>query len=114
AMRTLLFDRLRDADNMTDRMAALTAINDLDDPRRAMALDAFRQRWEQDPVVLDKWFVLEATSTLPDTLARVVQLTAHPAFSMRNPNKVRALIGAFATANPVRFHAADGSGYAFL
>jgi len=114
AMRTLLFDRFRDADNMTDRMAALAAINDLDDPRRADALEAFRRRYERDPVVLDKWFVLEATSALPGTLARVAELTAHPAFSMRNPNKVRALIGAFATANPVRFHAADGAGYAFL
>ena len=63
--------------------------------------------------MLDKWFALQAVSALPDTLARVQALLAHPAFSLQNPNKVRALIGSFTAGNPLRYHAADGSGYAF-
>jgi aminopeptidase N len=74
----------------------------------------FRARWQHDPLVMDKWFSVQATSPRTDTLARVHGLLADPAFSIRNPNKVRALIGAFATGNPVRFHAADGGGYRFL
>jgi aminopeptidase N len=64
--------------------------------------------------VVDKWLSLQATSRLPDTLRQVEGLLAHPAFDLRNPNRVRALIGAFAQGNPVRFHAAAGEGYAFL
>ena len=63
---------------------------------------------------MDKWFAIQATSSLPDTLDRVQALLAHPAFSLRNPNKVRSLIGAFSAGNPVCFHAADGAGYRFL
>ena len=110
----LAADQYRDADNMTDRMAALAAVNDLDLPMRRELLDDFARRFEKDPLVLDKWLSLEAASALPGTLDRVKELTGHPAFSIRNPNKVRALIGAFASGNPVRFHAADGSGYRFL
>jgi len=78
------------------------------------ALAAFYQRWSGEPLVLDKWFALQAQSSQTDTLARVEQLLAHPDFSLTNPNRVRALIGAFAAGNPVRFHAADGAGYRFL
>jgi aminopeptidase N len=102
------------ADNMTDRMGALAVLNDLDDPARAAALDAFYARWKDDPLVIDKWFSLQAMSSLPGTLKAVEALLDHPAFSLRTPNKVRALIGAFCQANQLRFHAADGSGYAFL
>jgi aminopeptidase N len=63
---------------------------------------------------MDKWFTLQATSQLPNTLAEVKALLKHPAFNIKNPNKVRSLIGAFCHANPVRFHASDGSGYTFL
>ena len=114
AMLTMAAEQFRDADNMTDRMAALAAVNDLDVTVRREMLDAFFTRYEKEPIVLDKWLVLEATSAQPGTLERVEALMAHPAFSIRNPNKVRALIGAFASANPVRFHAKDGSGYRFL
>ncbi|MFN4088386.1 MAG: aminopeptidase N [Alphaproteobacteria bacterium] len=103
-----------DADNMTDRMAALAALNDLDVKDRRKVLDDFYGRFEKNGLVIDKWLSLEAMSALPGTLARVKELTAHTAFSIRNPNKVRALIGAFAAGNPVRFHAKDGAGYAFL
>ncbi len=104
----------RAADNMTDVIAALTLIADSDLPERAAILDDFGARWARDPLVMDKWFAVQAGSCRPDTLAQVQGLMNHPAFSIRNPNKVRALIGSFCSGNPVRFHAADGSGYAFL
>ncbi len=103
----------RNADNMTDRMAALAVLNHLDHPGRAEALADFEERFGKDTVVMDKWFGLQAMSSRDDTLARVKDLMSHPSFTMRNPNKVRSLIGAFAMANPRHFHAADGSGYEF-
>ncbi|WP_336232870.1 aminopeptidase N [Thalassospira sp. CH_XMU1458] len=101
------------ADNMTDQMAALSVLNNLDHPGRETALADFEERFANDAVVLDKWFSLQAMSSRDDTLARINDLMSHPAFTMRNPNKVRALIGAFAMGNPRHFHAKDGSGYAF-
>ena len=101
------------ADNMTDQMAALSVLNNLDLPGRETALADFEERFANDGVVLDKWFSLQAMSSRDDTLARIKDLMSHPAFTMRNPNKVRALIGAFAMGNPRHFHAKDGSGYAF-
>ncbi|WP_417811171.1 aminopeptidase N [Thalassospira alkalitolerans] len=103
----------RNADNMTDRMAALAVLNHLDHPGRAEALADFEARFGKDTVVMDKWFGLQAMSSRDDTLARVKDLMSHPSFTMRNPNKVRSLIGAFAMANPRHFHAVDGSGYEF-
>ncbi|WP_341702497.1 aminopeptidase N [Ferrovibrio sp.] len=100
------------ADNMTDRMAALRLLADLDGPERQAAFDDFEARFRDDALVMDKWFALQAVSSRPDTLQRVQALLAHPGFSMQKPNKVRALIGSF-TANALRYHAADGSGYAF-
>ncbi|MCI5180712.1 MAG: DUF3458 domain-containing protein, partial [Candidatus Electrothrix sp. AW3_4] len=73
----------------------------------------FYARWHNDPLVVDKWLILQATCTLPGTLQRVQELMQHPAFSMKNPNKVRSLIGAFC-GNQQQFHANDGQGYAFL
>jgi aminopeptidase N len=109
----LAAEQYRTADNMTDRMAALSVLNHLDHPGRAEALADFEARFGKDTVVMDKWFGLQAMSSRDDTLARVKDLMSHPLFTMRNPNKVRSLIGAFAMANPRHFHAADGSGYAF-
>ncbi|WP_020594318.1 aminopeptidase N [Kiloniella laminariae] len=112
--RELVVRHFEAADNMTDRMAALTLLNDFTGAEREAALAAFEQRYQQDPVVMDKWFMVQACSRLPDVLDRIKALTAHPGFSYKNPNKVRALIGAFASANPARFHAEDGEGYRFL
>jgi len=116
--RDLAAQQFRDADNMTDRMAALSALNDRQDEARAEArteaLSAFHDRFKDDAVVIDKWLSLQAASSRPDTLERVVELMAHPVFSIKQPNKVRALISAFCAANPYRFHAPDGSGYRFL
>jgi aminopeptidase N len=119
ACRALAGQQFRDADNMTDRMAALAALidredDDHQDDGRAAALAAFHDRFKDDAVVIDKWLSLQAASTRPDTLERVVELMAHPVFSILQPNKVRALISAFCSGNPYRFHAADGSGYRFL
>jgi aminopeptidase N len=100
------------ADNMTDRMAALGALANSDAPARAGALERFYADWKHEPLVVDKWLAVQATSRRADTLERVRTLLAHEAFDLRNPNKVYALIRSFC-ANHVRFHAADGAGYAF-
>ncbi|HEY3912820.1 MAG TPA: aminopeptidase N [Stellaceae bacterium] len=102
------------AANMTDVLAALAVLADLDRPERPAALARFYAQWAHDPLVVDKWFSLQARSSLPDTVARVRELSAHPAYDRRNPNRVRALVGAFAQGNQVRFHDPSGAGYAFL
>ena len=105
------FERAR---SMTDSEAALAALTWVDCRERELALDAFYRRWKHDPLVLDKWFRLQAVAPQPGTLERVMALAAHPDFTLRNPNRVRSLLGAFSQANPARFHAPDGRGYAFL
>jgi len=102
------------ADNMTDRLAALSCLANSELPQRDTALTAFYQRYQGDPLVIDKWFTVQAASSRPDTLMQVQTLLQHPAFNMKNPNRVRALIGAFAHGNPARFHDASGAGYDFL
>ncbi|HTO63181.1 MAG TPA: aminopeptidase N, partial [Bradyrhizobium sp.] len=104
----------QDADNMTDRMAALSTLSLHEGPERQVAFDDFYQRYRDDPLIIDKWFVLQATAPDPATLDRVRALTGHPAFSMANPNRVRSLIGSFAQGNPTQFNRADGAGYEFL
>ena len=113
AVRTLCVRQFDSADNMTDSMAALTALANTDFPERVGALEKFYANWKDESLVMDKWFAVQATSRLPDTLAAVKRLMSHPAFNLKNPNKVRAVIGSFCQGNHVRFHAADGSGYAF-
>jgi aminopeptidase N len=100
--------------NMTDVLAALGVLTDIDRPERDAALDAFYQRWADDPLVIDKWFALQARSSLPGTIAAVKALTGHPAFTRSNPNRLRALVGTFSQANQLYFHDASGTGYAFL
>ncbi len=102
------------ADNMTDRMAALATLSQHDGPERERAFGDFYTRYAADALVIDKWFSLQATIPQPDTLEKVRGLTAHPAFSLANPNRVRALIGAFAQGNSTQFNRADGAGYAFI
>ena len=107
------WDQFDGATNMTDSMAALSVLTHIDRPERDQALERFYERWKDDTLVLDKWFSLQAAAQLPNTLDRVRELLDHPAFSIKNPNKVRALIGAFCGANPWRFHQPSGAGYAF-
>jgi aminopeptidase N len=102
------------ARNATDEVSALAILSELRSPERTKALESFYERWKGDHLVIDNWFAYQATAPLPSALATVVKLTKHPLFSIKNPNKVRALIGAFATGNPVNFNRADGRGYAFL
>ncbi|CAK9884603.1 MAG: Aminopeptidase N [Candidatus Erwinia impunctatus] len=102
------------ADNMTDSLAALAAAVNGGLPCADTLLDHFDERWHQDGLVMDKWFTLQATSPQPGVLERVNNLLNHRSFTLSNPNRIRALIGAFASANPAAFHARDGSGYQFL
>jgi len=114
AGRGLAMRQFAAADNMTDAMAALSALANCDCPERAVALERFYARWKDEALVIDKWFSVQATSRLRNTLAEVKRLMSHAAFEIRNPNRVRALVSSFCQANQVRFHAADGGGYAFL
>ena len=112
--RALAMKQYRGADNMTDSFAAFAGLANQDCPEREEVLADFYATWREDELVMDKWFSVQATSSLPDTLENVRALTAHPAFDMKNPNKVRALISAFAHGNLLRFNAADGGGYRFV
>ena len=113
-MLALCVEHYHNANNMTDRMAALTMLADIDNSARVEALEDFYSRWKMDALVVDKWFTIQALSTLEDTLYTVKSLQQHDAFSLHNPNRVRALIGAFTSGNALRFHRADGAGYRFL
>ena len=104
----------RSADNMTDRMAALATLSLYDVPQRENALADFYNRFAGDPLVVDKWFSLQATIPHRETLSHVRTLTTHPAFSLANPNRVRSLIGAFAQGNTTQFNRPDGAGYDFI
>nr|VFK25753.1 MAG: aminopeptidase N [Candidatus Kentron sp. MB]VFK29742.1 MAG: aminopeptidase N [Candidatus Kentron sp. MB]VFK74893.1 MAG: aminopeptidase N [Candidatus Kentron sp. MB] len=110
----LCLARFEGADNMTDALAALSFLANADCAERQAALQGFERKWRHDPLVMDKWFAAQATSRLSDTLPAVKGLMTHPAFSLKNPNKVRALIGSFCQRNQLRFHRADGAGYIFL
>lgn len=108
------------ANNMTDRSAALGALVNSFAPGREAALADFYERFENDPLVIDKWFALQGmqrgeVGPHPGkrTIDTVRALMQHPAFNLRNPNRARALIFSFCSGNPAQFHAADGSGYAF-
>jgi len=103
----------RKATNMTDMIAGLAALSRMASPKRQAAFDHFHERFKSNPLVLDKWMALQAGSPLPGTVDRVRALMKHPAYNLRNPNRVRALIGAFA-GNHLRFNAADGAGYAVV
>jgi aminopeptidase N len=110
----LCLTQFEHADNMTDRLAALTCLANSEMPQRTTALEAFYQRYRDNPLVIDKWFTVQATSLRSDALEQVEQLLLHPDFTLNNPNRVRALVGAFVHGNPARFHASSGAGYRFL
>jgi aminopeptidase N len=103
-----------EADNMTDAQAACVVLAEGEHTRRDDVIAAFYDRWRGDPLVVDKWFAIQAGSSRPDTLDRVHELADHPDFNASNPNRVRSLVGAFCSGNQVRFHAPSGEGYLFL
>lgn len=100
--------------NMSNTMPALVGLSNLDSPQRTHALAQFYDTWQRDPLVIDKWFAVQAVTKLPSALNDVKQLVEHRAFDIKNPNKVYALIGSFGNRNPVHFHTKSGNGYEFL
>ena len=102
------------ADNMTDSIAALSCLCDHPGEERERALASFHERWEAEALVIDKWFVQQAASDLPDTVERLVELVKHPDFTLKNPNRARSVLGVFGMGNAHHFHRADGAGYRFL
>ena len=109
----LVMQQYRDAHNMTDTIAAMNSANQAQLPCREELMSDFSDKWQQDGLVMDKWFALQGTSPSQQVLKTVKETMSHPAFSLKNPNRIRALIGSFLNNNPVHFHAKDGSGYAF-
>ncbi|MDH3976473.1 MAG: aminopeptidase N [Deltaproteobacteria bacterium] len=107
-------DQFSKGNNMTDVMAALSTLSHYEGPEREEAFKHFYEKWEKDPLVIDKWFSLQARSTLPHTLSRVKELMKHQAFNIKNPNRVRSLTGAFCQGNMAAFHDISGEGYTFL
>ena len=112
--KDLAVNQYHEAGNMTDVLAALTCLANSDHPQRQEALNDFYQRWHHDPLVLDKWFAIQAASSRPDTLEKVQELLQHPDFTFDNPNRVRSLVGVFSQGNPAAFHDESGGGYVFL
>jgi aminopeptidase N len=106
--------QFENSDNMTDVLGAFRILVNTRCAQRGPAIEAFLDRWSNDSLVIDKWFTTQATSQLPGTLDEVKELLCHEAFNLKNPNKVRALIGAFCYGNQVRFHDESGEGYEFL
>lgn len=110
----VLVDAYANAQSMTEAVAALEALGASESPAFDEALTSFYERWRANPLVIDKWFSVQAASPRSDALARVERLRAHSEFNLKNPNRVRSLAAAFAMRNPRAFHAANGEGYRFL
>ncbi|MBC7963247.1 MAG: aminopeptidase N, partial [Steroidobacteraceae bacterium] len=110
----LCLQQYHTADNMTDQIGALAPLSSCDCPERLTVLTDFYRSWQDERQVVDKWFALQATSTLPGTLDEVQALLEHPAFELTNPNRFRSLVGSFSQGNPARFHDPSGAGYRFL
>ncbi len=110
----LAMDQLKQANNLTDTMGVLASLTHIDCPEREQAFKTFFDKWQKEPLVIDKWFALQALSTLPNTFQEVKSLMSHPAFDLKNPNKVRSLLGTFCNFNYLRFHDISGEPYTFL
>jgi len=114
AHAALAVKRFSQAAHMTDEAAALMVLAHAGRPEADACLLAFASRWQHEALVMDQWFAIQASAPLAGTVQKVRELLAHPAFDRSSPNRVRAVLGQFANANPVAFHQADGSGYQLL
>jgi aminopeptidase N len=112
--QALAFAQFQAADNMTDEIGALRILVHAGAAQAPEALALFERKWSHDQLVMDKWLGVQATAPRPQALAEVERLSAHPVFKLRNPNRVRALLGSFAQGNPVAFHDESGRGYLFM
>jgi aminopeptidase N len=110
----LCWQQYQAANNMTDSMSAFSHLVHQENRYRNEVLQHFYQRWQSEPLVLDKWFAIQATAPLDSALQEIIKLREHADFTLKNPNRVRSLIASFAMRNPVAFHQADGAGYQFL
>ena len=109
-----LFNDFKNVSNMTDDIALFSILTDIESEYKEKAINLFYNKWKKNTLVLDKWFAIQAVSSCSDTLQNLNKLIKHPDFSIKNPNKVRSLIGSFAMFNPVIFHQKDGKGYEFV
>ncbi|MEW6218046.1 MAG: DUF3458 domain-containing protein, partial [Thermodesulfobacteriota bacterium] len=114
SVRARCYDQAVGGGNLTERLAALAILADQPCPERQAALARFYDDWQADPLVLNKWLAVQARASHPETMAQVAALARHPAFTLANPNRVRALVGVFALGNQLRFHDPSGAGYRFL
>lgn len=110
----LALQQFENANNMTDQVAGFRVLVHNDTSQRRHVTEAFYQQWKQDHLVIDKWFTIQAMAVMDDTIDTVSGLFSHPDFDLKNPNRVRALLGAFCSANPVCFHDVSGAGYRLL
>jgi len=110
----LAVEQFEAATGMTDYEAAFQSLVDLDSAETRRAIAQFYERWRGEPLVLDKWFRMQAISSAPGAFDRVVALSKHPDFNLANPNRARSLLFAFAAGNPAAFHRADGKAYRFV
>ncbi|ANQ17179.1 aminopeptidase N [Vibrio natriegens] len=109
----LVQEQYASANNMTDTIAAMTAANNAQLECRETLMADYSDKWKHDGLVMDKWFVLQGSNPAEDALEKVKATMSHEAFSLKNPNRIRSLIGSFLSANPVHFHDKSGSGYLF-
>jgi aminopeptidase N len=110
----IAMDQFHHANNLTDIIGALTPLTHIDCKEREQALQEFFERYQKEPLAIDKWFTLQALSSLPNTFQQIKSLMSHANFDLTNPNKTRALIGAFTQYNYLNFHDISGKPYAFL
>ena len=110
----LALSQFKSAKNMTDEISALMTLTRLGGKRVDKSIDEFYEKWKSNPLVIDKWFAVQASRAHGRNISALKTLTRHPAYDPRNPNRVRALLGSFAMSNPVLFHRIDGEGYRFF
>ena len=111
---SLVEAQYKSADNMTDTMAAMVSANSAELSIREVLMNDFSEKWSHDGLVMDKWFILQGSNPSVGALSTIKETMNHKAFSLKNPNRIRSLIGSFAANNAVNFHTKSGEGYAFL